>query len=312
MNRTQAREYIHKLCLEFERKNTKLNAKFLQALNLLDSLKTHFVLESSHQGINLQPQKSLSTYEQDAIFQAASALKPWRKGPFTIADLKIDSEWQSFIKFHLIAPYLNLQDKEVLDVGCNNGYYLFEMLQFAPKSLYGFDPSALYRAQFRFIDFFARSNINFYPLGIEHLKEFCLGFGKYFDCVFLLGVLYHRSDPIVSLKNLNFALKSGGEAFIDSLVIESDEDICLCPKKSYAKMSNVYFIPSISTLQGWCDRAGFKEFELLALKKTDTNEQRKSKWIDTLSLEDFLHANTDTTIEGYPPPLRGYFRMKKI
>ena len=72
----------------------------------------------------------------DEIYQIALNLKPWRKGPFRINELFIDSEWQSFVKFNLLKPHLNeLCGKVVADVGCNNGYYLFKMLEFAPKSL---------------------------------------------------------------------------------------------------------------------------------------------------------------------------------
>ena len=201
--------------------------------------------------------------------------------------------------------------KEVLDMGCNNGYYLFEMLRFNPKTLYGFDPSAIYKAQFDFLNSLAKTPIHFYPLGIEDLRDFSTAYGQKFDCIVCLGVLYHRSDPIATLKNLSFGLKKGGELILDCLLIESSQEICLCPKKSYARMSNVYFIPSIEALKGWCERAGFGGFELLGMQETTTNEQRKTPWIDTLSLEDFLDSTNGLTIEGYPPPLRGYFKLTK-
>ncbi len=51
-------------------------------------------------------------------------MKPWRKGPFQINDLFIDSEWQSQIKYNLLEPHFDLKDKIVGDIGCNNGYYL--------------------------------------------------------------------------------------------------------------------------------------------------------------------------------------------
>ncbi|WP_394996945.1 tRNA 5-methoxyuridine(34)/uridine 5-oxyacetic acid(34) synthase CmoB [uncultured Helicobacter sp.] len=262
-------------------------------------------------GITLTPNAPLNPRERELLIQSALALKPWRKGPFFIDTLHIDTEWQSFMKFNLLAPHLNLAGKEVLDMGCNNGYYLFEMLRFSPKALYGFDPSAVYKAQFEFINHLAKAPIHFYPLGIEDLRDFGVAYGKKFDCIVCLGVLYHRSDPIATLKNLSFGLKKGGELILDCLLIESNHEICLCPKKSYARMSNVYFIPSIEALRGWCERAGFGSFEVLGMQETTTKEQRKTPWIDTLSLEDFLDSNNGLTIEGYPPPLRGYFKLIK-
>ncbi|RDU67780.1 tRNA 5-methoxyuridine(34)/uridine 5-oxyacetic acid(34) synthase CmoB [Helicobacter equorum] len=294
----------------------KDSCNFAKALANLTSLDVSFSLElpptdiPSH-GVTLTPDTPLTPKEREILTQTALALKPWRKGPFRIDTLFVDTEWQSFMKFNLLAPYLNLTDKEVLDMGCNNGYYLFEMLRFKPKALYGFDPSAVYAAQFNFLNHLAKTDIHFYPLGIEDLRDFSIAYEQKFDCIMCLGVLYHRSDPIATLKNLSFGLKRGGELFLDCLLIESDKELCLCPKKSYAKMSNVYFIPSLEALKGWCERAGFGSFEILGMQQTTTQEQRKTPWIDTLSLEDFLDSQSGLTIEGYPPPLRGYFRLIK-
>ncbi|WP_300900081.1 DUF1698 domain-containing protein, partial [uncultured Helicobacter sp.] len=96
-----------------------------------------------------------------------------------------------------------------------------------------------------------------------------------------------------------------------TLIYESEEEICLSPAKSYAKMSNVYFIPSVATLRGWCERAKFSSFEVLGFKPTTTQEQRQSEWIDSQSLEMFLNDTQTLTIEGYQAPIRGYFKLKK-
>ncbi|WP_394954314.1 tRNA 5-methoxyuridine(34)/uridine 5-oxyacetic acid(34) synthase CmoB [uncultured Helicobacter sp.] len=309
------------LKLALEQKCQKFAARrdsllFAKAVENLAGIDTSFTLalppaDDLSCGITLTPDAPLSPRELEILTQSAIALKPWRKGPFRIDSLFIDTEWRSFMKFNLIAPHLNLAGKEVLDMGCNNGYYLFEMLRFNPKTLYGFDPSAIYKAQFDFLNSLAKTPIHFYPLGIEDLRDFSTAYGQKFDCIVCLGVLYHRSDPIATLKNLIFGLKKGGELILDCLLIESSQEICLCPKKSYARMSNVYFIPSIEALKGWCERAGFGGFELLGMQETTTNEQRKTPWIDTLSLEDFLDSTNGLTIEGYPPPLRGYFKLTK-
>jgi tRNA (mo5U34)-methyltransferase len=97
-------------------------------------------------------------------------MKPWRKGPFRLSQTYIDSEWQSFIKYNLLEPHFDLKDKVVGDVGCNNGYYLFRMLQDSPRKLVGFDPSALNYTQFHFIDHFIQSGIVYELLGVEHVE----------------------------------------------------------------------------------------------------------------------------------------------
>lgn len=260
------------------------------------------------EGVKITFHSGVSSKALEFFTHLAQKLKPWRKGPFCLGDLFIDSEWKSFIKWNLISPYVNIEGKDVADVGCNNGYYMFEMAKLKPSSLTGFDPSGLYKCQFDFINFFLDQNISYELLGIEHLKIY----DKKFDVIFCLGVLYHRSDPIVALKSLYGGLKKNGELILDTLIIDSDEELALCPKTSYAKMPNVYFIPSIKALQSWSFRAGFGDVELLAIKDTTTLEQRKTEWIDGMSLDSFLDPEDfSKTAEGYPAPKRAYFRLKR-
>ena len=113
---------------------------------------------------------NLSLEDEKYIYDTAKLIQPWRKGPFQISTTFIDSEWQSFIKYNLIKPYFDLKDKIVGDIGCNNGYYLFRMLKEKPKKLVGFDPLALYKMQFDFINHFVKSEIVYELLGVEHLE----------------------------------------------------------------------------------------------------------------------------------------------
>ena len=69
----------------------------------------------------------------------------------------------------MLKPYFDVEDKVVGDIGCNNGYYMFRMLDDKPKKVIGFDPSALYKSQFDFINHFAKTDIIYELLGVEHL-----------------------------------------------------------------------------------------------------------------------------------------------
>jgi len=239
------------------------------------------------------------------IKELALMLKPWRKGPFKINDLFIDSEWRSYIKWNSLKPHLNLENKDVLDVGCNNGYYMFRMLEMNPKSITGFDPSALFNLQFDFINKFIKSDIDYKLLGVEHIPYY----EKKFDVIFCMGVLYHRRDPIDMLKELKTGLNKGGEVILDTLIIEGNDDVALCPVR-YAKMKNVYFIPTVKALYNWIEKAKFSDIQFIGKRYTTTNEQRKTDWIDGESLESFLNKDQTKTIEGYEPPLRCYLKLK--
>ncbi|WP_442764892.1 tRNA 5-methoxyuridine(34)/uridine 5-oxyacetic acid(34) synthase CmoB, partial [Sulfurospirillum cavolei] len=223
-------------------------------------------------------------------------------------DTFIDTEWQSFIKYNLLEPHFDLSDKIVGDIGCNNGYYLFRMLAQNPQKLVGFDPSALFKTQFDFINRFIQSDIVYEMLGVEHLPLY----EHRFDTLFCLGVLYHRSDPIQTLKALYQGLNQGGELFLDTFMIDGESPVALCPAQTYSKIPNVYFVPTIQALFNWLERAKFKDAEVLEIKVTDTNEQRKTEWIFGESLEQFLDPKDPSrTIEGYPAPKRVYVKAKR-
>jgi len=246
--------------------------------------------------------------DEQKIYDAAKRLKPWRKGPFRISGILIDSEWQSQIKYNLLEPHFNLKDKIVGDIGCNNAYYLFRMQSQKPRKLVGFDPSAITYSQFQFINHFVKSDIVYELLGVEHVEFY----EHKFDILFCLGVLYHRSDPVAMLKSLYKGLNSGGELILDTFMIDGDDEICLTPRERYSKIPNVYFIPTVNALKNWCFRAGFTSVEGLEIKKTDHQEQRKTEWIDTQSLKDFLDPNDESkTVEGYPAPKRVYIKAIK-
>ncbi|MEA1893559.1 MAG: tRNA 5-methoxyuridine(34)/uridine 5-oxyacetic acid(34) synthase CmoB [Campylobacterota bacterium] len=244
----------------------------------------------------------------DDIEKVARLLMPWRKGPFELFDCFIDAEWKSSIKYNLLRKYFSLKDKRVADIGCNNGYYLFRMQEDEPKLLVGFDPSPLYKIQFDFVNHFVKSDIVYELLGVEHVEFY----EEKFDTIFCLGVLYHRSDPVAMLKQLFRGLDKEGEVILDTFYIDGEDEVCLCPKSSYSKIPNIYFVPTIPALRNWCLRAGFHSFELLETSTTDASEQRKTSWIEGQSLEDFLDENDNSkTVEGYPAPKRVYVKLIK-
>ena len=247
-------------------------------------------------------------HDVDKLKDIAKMMMPWRKGPFELFGIFIDTEWRSYLKYNLLRPYFNLKNKIVADIGCNNGYYMFRMLEDEPKKLVGFDPSVLYKTQFDFINFFAKTDIIYELLGVEHLEFY----EEKFDTIFCLGVLYHRSDPISMLKQLYKGLNKNGEVFLDTFYIDGEDEIVLTPRDRYSKIPNIYFIPTINSLKNWCYRAKFSDVEVLETSVTTTFEQRKTDWIEGESLENFLDPNDSSkTIEGYPAPKRVYVKLTK-
>ncbi|WP_371189050.1 tRNA 5-methoxyuridine(34)/uridine 5-oxyacetic acid(34) synthase CmoB [Thalassotalea maritima] len=240
--------------------------------------------------------------QQKRIEALLKNLKPWRKGPYHVHGVHIDTEWRSDFKWDRLAPHISdLNNRYVLDIGCGSGYHLWRMRGAGAKFVVGIDPTQLFMMQFQAMQHFINDDaVNLLPLGVEHLPEL-----KAFDTVFAMGVLYHRKSPIDFLQQLKAQLAPGGELVLETLVIEGDENTVLVPGERYAKMRNVWFIPSSAALVFWMQRLGFKNVRVVNTDQTAFEEQRKTKWMDTESLQDFLDPNDpNKTIEGYPAPLR--------
>ncbi|RVT46267.1 tRNA 5-methoxyuridine(34)/uridine 5-oxyacetic acid(34) synthase CmoB [Rheinheimera sediminis] len=229
-------------------------------------------------------------------------LMPWRKGPFTLHGLTIDTEWRSDWKWDRVLPHISpLQHRTVLDVGCGSGYHLWRMKGEGAEFVVGIDPSQLFYCQFEAIKHFNPDpKVHLLPVGIDDMPEL-----KAFDTVFSMGVLYHRRSPIDFLAQLKQQLRPGGELVLETLVIEGDEQAVLVPTDRYAKMRNVWFIPSTAALLLWMQRVGFRNIKVVDLSVTSLDEQRKTSWMENESLIDFLDPTDHSkTIEGYPAPLR--------
>lgn len=288
----------------FQWKNIK---PMQEALNNIKNIKIENQNISYKDWVTIDNVK-LNQEQLDIIKNNAKVLIPWRKGPFNLCGVEIDSEWQSNLKYNLLEPHFNLNNKIVADVGCNNGYYMFRMLEQKPKKIVGFDPSPIFHTQFEIVNHFIKSDIKYELLGVEHLEFY----EHKFDTIFMLGVLYHRSDPIASLKSLFRALNKGGELIVDSFMIDGEDEVALMPKDRYAMIPNIYFIPTVNCFKNWLNRAGFKDIELLEITQTDDKEQRVTNWTFEQSLNNFLDPNDlSKTVEGYPCPKRAYLKAKK-
>lgn len=259
--------------------------------------------------LDIQPRPQLSESQRTAMLEGLRALHPWRKGPYQIADVRIDSEWRSDWKWDRVLPHLeSLSGRLVLDVGCGNGYHCWRMAQAGARRVIGIDPTAVFLAQFLAIrkllsraapDLVAR--VELLPLGIESLPADLARF----DSVFSMGVLYHRRSPVDHLLELRGALRPGGQLVLETLVIEGDGDQVLVPSGRYAKMRNVWFIPTPGMLQIWLSRCGFRKVRTVDVTATTLEEQRSTEWMRFESLADFLDpADKRLTIEGYPAPRR--------
>lgn len=303
-------------------------------------------------GVRIGEANDCSDAQREQLRTSLMALHPWRKGPYQLFGLDVDTEWRSDWKWDRLLPHIApLKDKLVLDVGCGNGYHCWRMYGEGAQRVIGIDPSPRFVVQFYALKHFANQfptpasalqfpsktaspetlalkktgpstqqapartttaqhavdtslPVDILPLGIEDLPATL----EAFDTVFSMGVLYHRRSAMDHLLELKACLKPGGQLVLETLVIDGSKDEVLVPEGRYAKMRNVWFIPSPPTLLSWLRKCGFKTPRLVDVCDTSTAEQRSTPWMHFESLPDFLDANDSSrTCEGHPAPRRAVF-----
>ena len=230
-------------------------------------------------------------------------LHPWRKGPLVLDDVEIDTEWRSDWKWERVAGALApLEGRNVLDVGCGNGYYALRMRERGAASVIGVDPTLLFAMQFLAINVFTREpDIFVLPCRLEETPPA----HRVFDTTFSMGVLYHQRDPLGHLERLHDTLRPGGQLVLETIYLPGSVLEARTPEGRYARMGNVWHVPTVPQLVAWLDTCGFRGVEVVDSSVTSTDEQRSTEWMRFDSLQDALDPDDPSrTIEGWPAPRR--------
>lgn len=292
----------------WQREQHGLFKQWVNTVELLPKI-TPWRLDLLH-SIKAESKTPLSEGQLKCIDTLLRNLMPWRKGPFSLYGVNIDTEWRSDLKWDRILPHLSdLTGRTILDVGCGSGYHLWRMIGAGAHLAVGIDPTQLFLCQFEAVRKLLGNDqrTHLLPLGIEQLPAL-----KAFDTVFSMGVLYHRRSPLEHLWQLKDQLVNEGELVLETLVVNGDENTVLVPSDRYAQMRNVYFIPSAPALKKWLEKCGFVDVHIADICVTTTDEQRRTKWMITESLADFLDPNdSNKTLEGYPAPRRAVLIARK-
>lgn len=274
--------------------------RWQQALNQLPDLNVSAVdLKQSKVSVKAQ----CSEDELSQLHEALMGLHPWRKGPFDIAGIHIDTEWRSDFKWDRLKDKIqSLEGKRVLDVGCGSGYHCWRMVGAGAELVVGIDPTPLFIMQYWALQKYLQNPKAWVvPLRMESMPAAL----KAFDTVFSMGILYHRRSPFDHLQELRDALAVNGQLVLETLVIDGKDGEVLVPQDRYSKMGNVWFIPSVPTLCSWLKKLKFKNIEVIDVSTTSVEEQRSTDWMTFHSLSDFLDPNDMTkTVEAYPAPRR--------
>lgn len=230
-------------------------------------------------------------------------LAPWRKGPFRLGGVDIDAEWRSDLKWDRLRDAIEpLAGRRVLDAGCGNGYYALRMREAGADCVIGIDPTLLYVVQFLAVSRFVDPGRTFVlPFRLDELP----GRIRAFDTTFSMGVLYHQRAPLDHLRQLRGTLRSGGQLVLETLFLPGEDAFASTPPGRYARMRNVWLLPTLPELSTWLDRTGFRDVRVADRSTTTVDEQRTTEWMPFESLAEALDpGDPDRTVEGWPAPRR--------
>ena len=92
---------------------------------------------------------------------------------------------------------------------------------------------------------------------------------------------------------------------LETLFLPGEESFARTPEDRYARMRNVWLLPTIPELTTWLRRSGFRDIAIIDESLTTTDEQRSTEWMRFESLAEALDpADPGRTVEGWPAPLR--------
>ena len=166
----------------------------------------------------------------------------------------------------------------------------------------GVDPTLLFAMQFLAVNVFAHdAHVFILPCRLEETPPA----GGAFDTTFSMGVLYHQRDPLAHLERLAESLRPGGQLVLETLFLPGDEPRAETPPDRYARMRNVWLLPTVPQLVRWLEDTGYADIDIVDRSITTTDEQRSTAWMRFESLREALDpSDSSRTVEGWPAPRR--------
>ena len=194
----------------------------------------------------------------------------------------------------------DLSGKSVLDIGCNAGFYSFEMERRGAVRVLGIDTDERYLRQARFTAEVTGSNVDFRQMAVWQVAQL----GEKFDLVIFMGVLYHLRHPLLALDLIHehvakdmLLFQSMQRGSRDMIAVEEDYDF-MAPapfdEPGYPKMHFVehsyshdvtnWWVPNRACTEAMLRSAGF------AIESRPEDEVYVCRWRSVAVPPDGPHA----------------------
>jgi tRNA (mo5U34)-methyltransferase len=188
----------------------------------------------------------------------------------------------NFWQFFQATVPADLTGKAVLDIGCNGGFYAFEMHRRGAARVLGIDHDPAYLRQAEF----AREQLGISARAVEfrqlEVYDVASLLPERFDLVLFLGVLYHLRHPLYALEKVASLLRDDGLLLFQTMergsgdVAEWDENYPISEKgmffddrfprmffveKKYAGDPTNWWIPNPAASQAMLRSVGLRILE---------------------------------------------------
>ena len=195
--------------------------------------------------------------QQEALRSRIEALGPWFQnlrlhGLETAPDHFLgDYPAFKFERFEATLPE-DLSGKSVLDIGCNAGFYSFEMKRRGAAEVVGIDSDERYLAQARFAaEELALEGIEFRNLSVYDVAAL----GRTFDLVIFMGVFYHLRHPLLALDLVREHVT--GDLLLFQTMQQGSNDVLLVPE------DHPFHVPGTTRPPGYFDNPAYPKMHFI-------------------------------------------------
>jgi tRNA (mo5U34)-methyltransferase len=192
-----------------------------------------------------------------------------------------------FARFEAALPE-DLSGKSVLDIGCNAGFYAFEMKRRGAADVVGIDSDERYLAQARF----AAEELGFDDIEFRNLSVYDVGaLGRKFDLVIFMGVLYHLRHPLLALDLIREHV--AGDLLLFQTMQQGSDDVLLVPE------DHPFHVPGTTRPPGYFDNPAYPKMHFIERKFA---HDWTNWWAPNAACSQAMLRAAGFAIEAHPEP----------
>jgi tRNA (mo5U34)-methyltransferase len=162
-----------------------------------------------------------------------------------------------FARFEASLPK-DLSGKSVLDIGCNAGFYSFEMKRRGADQVVGIDSDERYLEQARF----AAAELGYTDVEFTNLSVYDVAaLGRKFDMVIFMGVFYHLRHPLLALDLIREHV--AGDLLLFQTMQQGSNDVLLVPD------DHPFFVPGTMQPPSYFDNPAYPKMHFIERRFAD-------------------------------------------